>query len=372
MFDESGFPLYMRRRQNITITKGRYDMDNQWVVPYNRNLLVKYQCHMNIEICCHARSIKYLFKYCLKGHDMATVHVTGRKRKRCDAAVEEPIDEINAYFDGRYVCGAEAAYRIFGFPIHHRTISVERLPFHLPGQKNCTFRANDSLPKVADREKERLSKLEAFFLLNRSNAEARNYTYDEIPRHFVWNDSDRIWTPRKRGYQIGRLSYTHHSSGEVWYLRMLLTKVRGPTSFNDLRTVNGTCYGTFQDACKEYGLLDDDKEWHEVLDQCAAGGLSPQIRQLFVHIIVNCKVTDLATLWIKHWQQMIDDILLRRRNITHDPNLILNDKQMQFYALAGLDISILCLHFVLGFFFVYLCPPFFSLLHHITLLTYCL
>ena len=291
---------------------------------------------MNIEICCHARSLKYLFKYCLKGHDTATIHVTGRKKRTSDVPGDEPIDEIDAYFDGRYICGAESAYRIFGFPIHHRTISVERLPFHLPGQKNCTFNANQPLDKVAEREKDRLSKLEAFFLLCNTDVAALQYTYQEIPKHYVWNDSQRRWNKRKRGYQIGRLSYTHHSSGEVWFMRLLLTKVRGPTSFENLRTVNGICFKTFRDACKEYGLLDDDKEWHEVLDQCSSGGLPPQIRQLFVHIIVNCKVTDLRNLWDRHWKQMVEDILLKRRRINKDECLMLDDKQLQFYCLAGI------------------------------------
>lgn len=181
----------------------------------------------------------------------------------------------------------------------------------------------------------RLSKLEAFFHLNKIDISARNYTYDQIPQHYVWNDGERKWNPRKRGFQIGRLSYAHHTSGEVWFLRLLLTKVTGPTSFQSLRTVNGVCYSTYRDACKEYGLLDDDKEWHEVLKQCALGGLPPQIRQLFVHIIVNCKVTDLGNLWNYHWKHMVDDILLKRRNQLRNPNLMLNDKQLQFYALAG-------------------------------------
>lgn len=116
---------------------------------------------------------------------------------------------------------------------------------------------------------------------------------------------------------------------------MLLTKVRSATSFEDLRTVNGVCFNTFRDACKEYGLLDDNKEWHEVLEQCAGGGLPPQIRQSFVHIIVNCKVTDLGNLWSCHWKKMIDDILIKRRSVTHDRTLVLDDLQLQYYALAG-------------------------------------
>ncbi|XP_074356817.1 uncharacterized protein LOC141696591 [Apium graveolens] len=62
-FDDSGFPIYRRRKTDVTVNVRKEDLDNKWVVPYNRNLLVKYQCHMNVEICCHASSIKYLFKY---------------------------------------------------------------------------------------------------------------------------------------------------------------------------------------------------------------------------------------------------------------------------------------------------------------------
>ncbi|XP_074371969.1 uncharacterized protein LOC141712794 [Apium graveolens] len=165
----------------------------------------------------------------------------------------------------------------------------------------------------------------------------QNYTYDEIPRFYVWNDGERKWTMRKRGFQIGRLCYAHHSTGEPWFLRLLLTKVRGATSFDSLRTVNGVCYSTFRDACKEYGLLDDDKEWHEVLTQASAGGLPPQVRQLFVHIIVNCKVTDLKTLWSTHWKSMVDDILLRQRQSCPNTLFTLNDTQLQFYALGEID-----------------------------------
>lgn len=175
------------------MTKGKEVLDNQWVVPYNRDLLVKYNCHINVEICCHARSLKYLFKYCLKGHDRATVEIRGKKRRTDkDEYVDECEDEIQSFFDGRYICAAEAAYRIFGFIIHYRSLSVLRLSFHLPGKKNCTFRSNEPLQKVAAREKEKMTQLEAFFFLNANDDNARKYLYDEIPQYYVWNESDRV------------------------------------------------------------------------------------------------------------------------------------------------------------------------------------
>lgn len=188
---------------------------------------------------------------------------------------------------------------------------------------------------MAAREKEKHTQLEAYFLLNATDINATKYVYDEIPQHYVWNDADRIWTPRKRGLKIGRLAYTHHSSGEIWFLRLLLTKMRGATSFEALRTVKGKLCTNFQEACREHGLLDDDNEWHQVLEQCSESGFPQQIRQLFVHIMVNCKVTDLNALWNNNWMNMVDDLLKKQQQITGNPHLILNEKQQQFFALAG-------------------------------------
>ncbi|XP_074374527.1 uncharacterized protein LOC141714931 [Apium graveolens] len=335
-FDQSGFPIYRRRKTEITVAKGKCELDNGWVVPYNRDLLVKYQYHMNVEICCHARSLKYLFKYCLKGHDRATIEITSRIANK-DRYDETPIDEINAYFDGHYICASEAAYRIFGYHIHCRSISVLRLAFHLPGERIYTFSESEVLAKVVCHEKNKHSQLEAFFHLNSKDPKARNYTYDQIPEHYVWNEVDRLWTLWKKGRQIGRLLYTHHTAGELWYLCLLLSNIRGPTSFQSLKTVNGIQYRTFKDACKIYGLLDDDNEWHFVLEQCAISGLPCQIRQLFVHIIVNCQVSDLTILWEKHWNNMVDDLIIQRRHIAGNDDIVFCDRQLQYFALAEID-----------------------------------
>ncbi|XP_074336994.1 uncharacterized protein LOC141674172 [Apium graveolens] len=281
-FDQSGFPIYKRRNTGITVQKGKCTLDNAFVVPYNCDLLVKYQCHMNVEICCHARSLKYLFKYCLKGHDRATIKITNHRNKNNDGE-DGSVDEISAYFDGRYICAFEATYCIFGYPVHYHSIYVLRLSFHLPGEpvhyhsiyvlrlsfhlsgeRSCTFTETEIVERVIRQDKNKYSQLEAFFL-NSEDPSARPYTYDEIPQYYVWNETDRKCTVRKKGRQIGRLLYTHHSSGKLWYLRMLLSNVRGSTSFESLRTVNGVRYRSFNDAFQSYGLLDDDNEWHSVI-----------------------------------------------------------------------------------------------------------
>ncbi|GJZ40754.1 hypothetical protein Tco_0587640 [Tanacetum coccineum] len=48
---------------------------------------------------------------------------------------DEEVDEIKDYLNCRYLSACEAAWRIYGFDIHYRTPSVERLPFHLKDEQ---------------------------------------------------------------------------------------------------------------------------------------------------------------------------------------------------------------------------------------------
>lgn len=104
MFDDFGFPIYKRRKTKHTIQGRSCIIDNQWVVPYNRNLLVWFQCHINVELCNDGRCMKYLFKYCLKGSDRATMLVKGKKSSNGVINDESGVrDEIKYYLDGRSV-----------------------------------------------------------------------------------------------------------------------------------------------------------------------------------------------------------------------------------------------------------------------------
>jgi hypothetical protein len=72
---------------------------------------------------------------------------------------------------------------------------------------------------------------------------------------------------RKKGFAIGCMYYAHLTSNECYYLRMLLNCVKGATSYEHLRTVDGIKHNTFKDACIAMGLFADDNEWHQALEE---------------------------------------------------------------------------------------------------------
>lgn len=75
----NGHVQYARPKNGITTARNNIEVDNQFVVPHNVDLLVKYQAHINVENVNRNGMEKYLFKYTNKGPDCSKV---GIKRKR--------------------------------------------------------------------------------------------------------------------------------------------------------------------------------------------------------------------------------------------------------------------------------------------------
>ena len=73
------YPLYRRRSPedsgqistitiNVRDNQVSQEIDNRWVVPYDKYLLRSFNCHCNVELCMSIRSIKYVLKYvCTQG-----------------------------------------------------------------------------------------------------------------------------------------------------------------------------------------------------------------------------------------------------------------------------------------------------------------
>ena len=62
-----GYPSYRRRDNGVRVERSGKEVDYRWVVPDNPFLLLRYDAHINVEICTTIKSVKYLYKYVYKG-----------------------------------------------------------------------------------------------------------------------------------------------------------------------------------------------------------------------------------------------------------------------------------------------------------------
>ncbi|XP_035834163.1 uncharacterized protein LOC118482677 [Helianthus annuus] len=149
---------------------------------------------------------------------------------------------------------------------------------------------------------------------NNENEQAEN---DEIKEYYdfstlyVWKLNQRIWVLRIKGKTIGRIHSVSPSTGEAYYLRILLNKVKGPTSFDDIKTVNGQVYNSFRDACYALGLLDDDSEYIEAIKEANISGSAGYIRNLFATMLLSSTLSRPEVVWESTWKYMTDDFLYR-------------------------------------------------------------
>jgi hypothetical protein len=147
-------------------------------------------------------------------------------------------------------------------------------------------------------------------------------TYGQFVSKFVYVKKKRSWKPRKKGYTIGRLIWVPPSTGELFYLRMLLTIVKGPSSYEDIKTVANIQYETFREACFAMGLLEDDRDYIETIKEANEWGPGKYLRKLFIIMLLSCAISRPDYLWNQTWKFMSDGILNDQRKLVSNQGMV--------------------------------------------------
>ncbi|XP_035840386.1 uncharacterized protein LOC118487551 [Helianthus annuus] len=271
----------------------------------------------------------------VRGPDRATVAVVSSNNENEQAE----NDEIKEYYDCRYISACEASWRIFSNEVNYRSPSVMRLPFHLPGQQTVYFGPDEDINHVLNKPSVNSSMVLSWMQRNQDpdDTVARTLTYVQFPRFYVWKLDQRIWVPRIKGKTIGRIHSVSPSTDEAYYLRILLNKVKGPTSFDDIKTVNGRVYDTFRDACYALGLLDDDSEYIEAIKEANISGSAGYIRNLFATMLLLSTLSRPEVVWESTWKYMTDDFLYRFSKYHRVSGLSIPDEQLKNYVLCEIE-----------------------------------
>ena len=251
---------------------------------------------------------------------------------------------------GRYISSNEVVWRILNFPIHERSPTVVHLAVHLENGQRVYFTEDNVLERV--NEPPRIT-LTAFFLLCQKDDFAKNLLYCNVPKYYTWDASGKIFKRRIQGSRVdkypgihetdalGRVYTAHPNNSECFFLRLLLHTVKGPTSFEALRTVNDQTCGKFREACRLHGSLEDDQQWDDTMSEAAAAQSPARLRNLFVLILTTCGPSNPKQLWESYKESLTEDILREARrqnpgmNLNYTPEMfnqeliILEDKILQ-------------------------------------------
>ena len=313
----------------------RQTITNSHVVPYNAKLLLKYDCHINVEVCSTIRSVKYLYKYVYKGSDRTMIKIAKPKTsKKTTKAKRKERDEIKDYIDCRYISSIEAAYRLLEFSMHGRFPAVLPLMVHLPDEQYVIFDTDKTMQQLKEAvKKSRKTTLKAWFDNNAKETETPlsdeelgydidgnlkprgpELLYHEYPKYYKFEGGKFHRRKDSSTWQLGRLHTAHPSHGQRWYLRILLTHIRGATGYLDLLTYTDEdgktrLFTCFKKRCIAEGLLRDDKEWDAALEQAANFKMPTQLRRFFAMIVKECHPQNANQLFERYKNDMIEDMV---------------------------------------------------------------
>ena len=286
--------VYRRRTKNDLL-----------IVPYNLQMMMDWDSHINVEYSGSAYCALYLYKYCYKG---------AARKERIDLSPEQEHDsqdEIKLFIYGRIMCSMAAVWRMYGYQ-----------DYPAPDPPVCAFkvRTGDQLedfkrrgdvtdlqiyynrPEVLHGLKyseflERYntsSKLPKFYQDNRALKDNVSMDRHFFVIHFEGMEEFRYaYRPVREVKRCIRIEMLYVTSGDIYYLRLILLN-RKARSDRDVLTyvpVRGggepiVC-SSYQQSAIAHGYVDSVQDVTLTYDDMCGNGTASQCRSYFVVLTVH-------------------------------------------------------------------------------------
>ncbi|KAK0408318.1 hypothetical protein QR680_003886 [Steinernema hermaphroditum] len=329
----------LRRPDNGECSSRNPLATNQYVVAYNKKLLLKYEAHINVEIISNLHVLKYLFKYLFKGFNRALIETVERtavdngspiggigsmtftnniiypkgiklpravlmeRNKAAQKLLMETMnttvdannqdilvyDEVSMIEDMRAATSCEAAWEVSAYGTNGSSHSVFTTYIHAPDEETVivpTGHEEEVLHRIEQQENELPSMLKAWFKIN---------------SHPPAGTEDIL-----RDLTFCRIKSVHPRYMEKFAIRLLAMNRKFMKSFEDLRTVDGIYYDTFVDAAKQLGLMTNEMEWQFAMQEACDTEDPINIRRLFASILIFCVPANPRQLWDQFKIDMYD------------------------------------------------------------------
>lgn len=261
--------------------------------------------------CNQSTSVKSFFKHIDKGYDRITATIVPKYFDGTFGDID--VDKIKQYLDYRFFSPSEAYWSLYSFPTHGRSPTVERLFFHLEGENFVYYNDYGVIGEILENSSVKESTFTSWMEANKTYLEAKNLTYSKFISKFVYDKRYRHWRSCKRGYIIGILLWVPPSKWELYYLRIMLTLIRGLTFYKDIKYVSGKVCGSFRVACFEMEFIEDDNEYVATIEEEKDWGSGPFLRNLFVTMHLLSIINRPCKVWERTWVWLCDGIFYEQR-----------------------------------------------------------
>ncbi|KAK0415561.1 hypothetical protein QR680_012002 [Steinernema hermaphroditum] len=357
----------LKRPNNGECSSLNHEATNAYVVAYNKHLLKRYEAHINVEIISNFHVLKYLYKYLYKGFNRALIETMERsaldngtphgsvgtmastehilypkgitlpegvleKRNRDAAKLlgqtigrthddnQRPIlvyNEVHLIEDMRALTSCEAAWEVSSYDMHVASHTVCTGYVHMPDREPLRVereREEEVFQRIQQGGEDQIpSMLKAWFKINRHppNNDVKTLlerlTFNEMFRFFRYKD--KRWIKKLHENEdtiVTRVKNVHPRFKEMFAIRLLAMNKKFVKSFEEPRTHNGIVYETFVDAARMQGLMTDEVEWRNAIEEAGTMELPVNIRRLFASILIFSVPANPRQLWEDYKELMYD------------------------------------------------------------------
>jgi hypothetical protein len=288
---------------NRIVYRRRMECDLK-IVPYNLQMIMDWDSHLNIEYSGSAYCALYMYKYCYKG---------AAKKERIDLGSEkehDSLDEIKLFIYGRIMCSMSAVWRMYGYQ-----------DYPAPVPPVCAFKVRSGAQLKDFIQRGEVTELQIYYnrppvldalkyteFLEKYNTSSKKPKYYEdnpnaennvdLDRHFFKLHMDAagiqyVYIPVRQVKRCIRIEMLYVTSGDMFYLRLILLN-RKAHSDQDVLTYNPVRGGgeplvctSYQQSAIAHGYVDSVDDVRATFVDMCSSGTGAQCRSYFVVLSLN-------------------------------------------------------------------------------------
>uniref|UniRef100_A0A1I7U5B6 ATP-dependent DNA helicase n=1 Tax=Caenorhabditis tropicalis TaxID=1561998 RepID=A0A1I7U5B6_9PELO len=324
---DNHYPKYKRNSTNVftLIRSGKFfTAGSEYVVSHNPFLLMKYGCHINVEVVSSIKTMNSVGglgepeqtnvasdSMTLRGNVFAPANLNDAKlhqrKKEAEKMMKEAgidvrndeyvaLNETSYMMDMSAMTACEAVWRIAGLPMYGSSHIVHRGYIHEEG--NDVFYTKRGVSRAeAEEMLTRKSKgmMEAWFEANRhpqklpgsNRMTTKDLTLTGMFSYFKFDIKQQKFILRKKTIRIEFSAGSKHHNQDT--------------------LINGVVHETCLQAARARRLMNGEDEWDAAISEVAKTESPVACRRFFASILLHSAPANPSDLWTRHWTELVDN-----------------------------------------------------------------